>query len=69
LEFLSVRWTRDLATAEAPILASEPFLFVVGASRAFLTEAPWFRAGTEMFLIGALRDSRRVRDQPRSVPG
>jgi len=29
-------------------------LFVVGASRAFFTELPWFRAGAEMFLIGAL---------------
>jgi vacuolar iron transporter family protein len=28
-------------------------LFVVGASRAFFTELPWFRAGAEMFLIGA----------------
>jgi vacuolar iron transporter family protein len=29
-------------------------LFVVGASRAFFTELRWFRAGAEMFLIGAL---------------
>lgn len=29
-------------------------LFVVGASRAVFTELTWFRAGREMFLIGAL---------------
>jgi vacuolar iron transporter family protein len=29
-------------------------LFLVGAGRAFFTELPWFRAGVEMFFVGAL---------------